>query len=63
MEIIYSPECTNKNCMGGVITYDGQTGKQCKLCLFFHGRSLKKLISNFKNQTHVYRTGKNQGSI
>lgn len=24
--------CTNKNCIGGVITFDGQTGKPCKKC-------------------------------
>lgn len=28
----YNPDCPNKNCMGGVITFDGQTGRLCKKC-------------------------------
>lgn len=27
-----SKECTNKNCVGGVITFDGATGRDCKKC-------------------------------
>lgn len=30
--IQYNPECTNKNCIGGVITSDGQSGRFCKKC-------------------------------
>lgn len=26
------PNCPNKNCVGGVITFDGATGRPCKKC-------------------------------
>ena len=29
---INSTYCSNKNCVGGVITFDGQTGRLCKKC-------------------------------
>lgn len=28
----YNPNCPNKHCEGGIITYDGQTGRLCKKC-------------------------------
>ena len=28
----YKKDCPNKNCMGGIITFDGQTGRLCKYC-------------------------------
>lgn len=32
MAINHNPACPNKNCMGGVITFDGQTGRKCRVC-------------------------------
>lgn len=32
MGLKWSNNCLNKNCMGGVITYNGQTGRLCKKC-------------------------------
>ena len=28
----WNDNCPNIHCMGGVITYDGQTGRLCKKC-------------------------------
>lgn len=32
MDIKVNPNCLNKNCIGGVITYDGASGTICKKC-------------------------------
>lgn len=32
MKLNVNPHCPNKNCVGGVITRDGQSGKPCKKC-------------------------------
>lgn len=45
--------CTNKNCIGGVITFDGQTGKPCKKCnpvrtTLFKQNNMESLISKAK---------------
>lgn len=32
MSIKYNKDCQNINCLAGVITHDGQSGKPCKYC-------------------------------
>lgn len=37
-----NPNCPNKNCVGGVITFDGATGKTCKKC---NPDKMKKIVT------------------
>lgn len=44
-----NPKCPNKNCEGGIITFDGQTGRVCKFC-----NPTPKIVKKRKLGSFVY---------
>lgn len=47
MKINVNQNCPNKNCLGGVITYNGSTGTICKKCNPNKTISRKSVINQY----------------